>query len=62
MVNDFTFTQNEQKIAGRVVDTRGQIIVGARVNVSQSANAEPGLWVRHQQESQSETDALGRFH
>ncbi len=60
-VKDFEFFTGTEEIAGYVVD-HGKPIAGANVSVSQTINSNPSLWIGHRSESQSTTDATGRFH
>lgn len=61
-VQDFELIRGDQEIAGLVVDSSGDPIVKARVEIRRDQNVTPSFWVDHESESQPLTDSRGRFH
>lgn len=57
----FTFKSGDQQIAGVVVDQDGAPVVGANVSVMRTSRSQPEFWLGHRAESQSMTDAAGKF-
>lgn len=61
-VQDFELIRGDQEIAGRVVDTAGTPIAGARVDIRRDQQVEPSFWVEHDRDSERVTDVKGHFH
>ncbi|QDV83926.1 carboxypeptidase regulatory-like domain-containing protein [Planctomycetes bacterium TBK1r] len=62
IVKDFELIRGDQEIAGRVIDADGNPVAKAMVSIRRDRNVIPNFWVDHDRESQSTTDANGRFH
>ncbi|MCS7466509.1 carboxypeptidase regulatory-like domain-containing protein [Stieleria sp. ICT_E10.1] len=62
IVKDFELIRGDQAIAGRVIDADGNPVAKAMVSIRRDRDVVPNFWVDHDRESQSTTDANGRFH
>ncbi|WP_197455884.1 carboxypeptidase regulatory-like domain-containing protein [Stieleria neptunia] len=62
IVKDFELIRGDQAIAGRVIDADGSPVAKAMVSIRRDRDVIPNFWVDHDRESQSTTDANGRFH
>ncbi|WP_182866885.1 M56 family metallopeptidase [Stieleria mannarensis] len=62
IVKDFELIRGKQEIAGRVIDADGNPVAKAMVSIRRDRDVIPNFWVDYRRESQSTTDANGRFH
>jgi beta-lactamase regulating signal transducer with metallopeptidase domain len=60
-VKDIQFLEADGEIAGKIVDSTGAPLSGARVSLLPSAGTSPSLWIGHNKESIFNSDAAGNF-